>query len=188
MRTQIKHSTPSKTPAHGSTLFVGTVKTPLGTLTLVTDSTHVRFCSFGAEGRYSLCNEESAPIAKAPADVKCFFRTASDALDRYFRGEADALTSIPTKQSGTEYQQSVWKALRQIRYGKVMSYSEVARKAKRPEAVRGAGSACGANQILLFVPCHRVIREGSSPVAKRLGGFGAGIERKLELLKHEGLL
>ena len=69
-----------------------------------------------------------------------------------------------------------------------MSYSEVARKAKRPNAVRGAGSACGANQILLFVPCHRVIREGARPIAKRLGGFGAGIERKVELLKHEGLL
>lgn len=73
-----------------------------------------------------------------------------------------------------------WRALYEIPFGKVKTYGEIAQSAGSPKAVRAAGQACGANPIVLFIPCHRVIA-CSGP-----GGFGAGLEWKAILLKLEG--
>ncbi|MCW8130614.1 MAG: MGMT family protein [Planctomycetota bacterium] len=73
-----------------------------------------------------------------------------------------------------------WRALYEIPFGQVKTYGEIAQAAGSPKAVRAAGQACGANPIVLFIPCHRVIA-CSGP-----GGFGAGLEWKAKLLKLEG--
>jgi AraC family transcriptional regulator of adaptative response/methylated-DNA-[protein]-cysteine methyltransferase len=46
--------------------------------------------------------------------------------------------------------------------------------------VRAAGSANGANNVAVLIPCHRVIRSDGS-----LGGFAYGLERKQALLDKE---
>jgi methylated-DNA-[protein]-cysteine S-methyltransferase len=61
-----------------------------------------------------------------------------------------------------------------------VSYTELAAKAGRPEAVRAAASACARNAAALFVPCHRVLRSDGS-----LGGFRWGTTVKRWLLEHE---
>ncbi|MFN3460547.1 MAG: methylated-DNA--[protein]-cysteine S-methyltransferase, partial [Oceanibaculum sp.] len=61
------------------------------------------------------------------------------------------------------------------------SYAELARRIDRPQAVRAAGLANGANPISVVVPCHRVIGSDGS-----LTGYGGGIHRKRWLLTHEG--
>lgn len=73
-----------------------------------------------------------------------------------------------------------WRALYEIPFGKVKTYGEIAQAAKSPKAVRAAGQACGANPIVLFIPCHRVVAS-TGP-----GGFGAGLEWKARLLELEG--
>ncbi len=83
---------------------------------------------------------------------------------------------------GTLFQQAVWKELAKIPVGRVISYAEVARRIKRPKAVRAVGTACGANPIPLLVPCHRVIATSGG-----LGGFGGGLSLKRELLLAEGV-
>ena len=57
----------------------------------------------------------------------------------------------------------------------------VAAAVGKPGAVRAAGSANGANNVAVLIPCHRVIRTGGA-----LGGYAYGLERKANLLAKEG--
>lgn len=103
-----------------------------------------------------------------------------DAMDRYFAGDVEAINDIPVQTSGTPFQRSVWKELRKIPSGAVVSYGKLAGKIARPTAVRAVGLANGSNPIGVVVPCHRVIGSDGS-----LTGYGGGLERKRWLLEHE---
>jgi len=81
---------------------------------------------------------------------------------------------------GTAFQKAVWRELKKIPRGQTRTYGEVAKAIGRPKAVRAVGSACGANPVPLFIPCHRVVAQNG------LGGFGAGLPWKKLLLKLEG--
>ena len=41
------------------------------------------------------------------------------------------------------------------------------------------GTAIGANNLLVFIPCHRVV------AARGLGGYSRGLDVKRRLLAHE---
>jgi len=79
----------------------------------------------------------------------------------------------------------VWAELMRIPAGETRSYAQIAAAVGRPGAVRAAGSANGANNVAVLIPCHRVIRSDGS-----LGGYAYGLERKRILLDREnkGLL
>jgi methylated-DNA-[protein]-cysteine S-methyltransferase len=105
---------------------------------------------------------------------------ARRALEAYFAGELSALDSIEVETGGTEFQRSVWRALRQIRPGETMSYGVLANRIGRPRAIRAVGLANGSNPVGIIVPCHRVIGANAS-----LTGYAGGVERKRWLLRHE---
>ena len=84
--------------------------------------------------------------------------------------------------AGTEFQQRVWSALKEIPSGETRSYGEVAASIRSPKATRAVGSACGANPIPVLIPCHRVLASGG-----RLGGFSGGLDWKRRLLMVEGV-
>jgi len=100
-------------------------------------------------------------------------------LDTYFKGERTGF-DIPLAYTGTDFQCKVWQALRDIPYGRTVSYGEVARTVGNPGAARAVGAANGANRIAIIIPCHRVIAAGGEP-----GGYGGGLWRKLRLLELE---
>ena len=102
------------------------------------------------------------------------------AIDRYFRGELAAIDALPVELVGTPFQRDVWTALRGIAAGSTLSYSALARRIGRPDAVRAVGLANGANPIAVVVPCHRVVGADGS-----LTGYGGGMARKRWLLDHE---
>lgn len=87
---------------------------------------------------------------------------------------------LPIDLHGTPFQQIVWKALQEIPYGRTVSYSDIAERIEKPNAVRAVGTAIGANPVLIIVPCHRVIAKSG-----KLGGFRAGLEMKEQLLELE---
>ncbi len=99
-------------------------------------------------------------------------------LDEYFRGKR-SLFSFPMTSEGTPFQHKVWDTMNEIPSGTTATYGEIARKIGHPKAVRAVGTACGANPILIAVPCHRVIAENG------LGGYGGGLLKKKYLLKLE---
>ena len=76
----------------------------------------------------------------------------------------------PLDPGGTPFQRLVWDCLLAIAAGKTLSYGEIARAIGSPGASRAVGAACGANPLLIFIPCHRAVGADHS-----LTGFGAGI-------------
>lgn len=97
----------------------------------------------------------------------------------YMKGRRQEFV-MPMDLRGTSFQQTVWKALLEIPYGQIVSYTEIAERIQKPSAVRAVGTAIGANPVLIIVPCHRVLTKDG-----KLGGFRAGLAMKKELLKLE---
>jgi AraC family transcriptional regulator of adaptative response/methylated-DNA-[protein]-cysteine methyltransferase len=87
---------------------------------------------------------------------------------------------LPLDIRGTAFQHRVWEALRDIPRGTTASYTEIARRIGRPEAVRAVARACGANPVAVAIPCHRVVRTDGA-----LSGYRWGVERKRALLARE---
>jgi O-6-methylguanine DNA methyltransferase len=100
-------------------------------------------------------------------------------LEEYFGGRRKVF-DLPLDLRGTEFQLSVWCALRQIPFGETRSYAEVARAIGSPRAVRAVGAANGSNPVPIIVPCHRVVASGGG-----LGGYGGGLDLKRKLLDLE---
>lgn len=97
----------------------------------------------------------------------------------YERGELDEF-DVPLELAGTPFQLSVWNALLGVRYGERISYSELARRAGAPRAVRAVGAAVGRNPVSVIVPCHRIVGADGS-----LTGYAGGLARKRWLLARE---
>lgn len=104
----------------------------------------------------------------------------ADALGAYFAGDLAAIGTLAVDTAGTDFQRSVWAALRAIPAGSTLTYGQLAARIGRPAAVRAVGLANGANPIGIVVPCHRVIGSGN-----RLTGYAGGLDRKHWLLAHE---
>lgn len=104
----------------------------------------------------------------------------TSALRAYFAGDLTAIDGLPVATAGTEFQRTVWRALREIRCGETRTYTEIACAIGRPTAVRAVGLANGANPVGIVVPCHRVVGANGT-----LTGYGGGIARKRWLLAHE---
>jgi AraC family transcriptional regulator of adaptative response/methylated-DNA-[protein]-cysteine methyltransferase len=98
------------------------------------------------------------------------------------RLEGEATAAIPLDVRGTAFQHRVWEALQQIPAGTTRSYSEIARTIGQPTAARAVASACGDNRVAVVIPCHRVVRGDGA-----LGGYRWGVERKVEILRREGV-
>ena len=100
----------------------------------------------------------------------------------YLAGDLTAIDHLACAQPGTAHQQRVWAALRDIPAGTTVTYGGLTRSlGLAVGASRAVGSACGANLIAPFVPCHRVVRSGGG-----LGGYYYGLPVKEWLLAHEG--
>ena len=158
------------------TLSVATVTLPGGPLTVaVAPDGVVHRSAFGSAD--ALLEALPGAVVVDPAELP---GGVADALARYAAGEVAALDRVPVQQPGGAYWQSVWAVMREIPAGSTVSYSELARRAGRPTAVRAAASACARNLLAPFVPCHRVVRSDGS-----LGGYAYGLETKRALLDHE---
>jgi len=108
-----------------------------------------------------------------------FIELAENELHQYFKGDLKVF-SVPLDIRGSEFQLKVWNALLKIKYGKTVSYLEIAKKIGRPEAVRAIANANGQNRIAIIIPCHRVIGSDGS-----LTGYGGGIAIKKKLIRLE---
>ncbi|MDX5626894.1 MULTISPECIES: methylated-DNA--[protein]-cysteine S-methyltransferase [unclassified Brenneria] len=163
--------------------FLDTMPTPIGELMLVADENN---CLRAVEWReyeeklYRSLNRcyKNDPFSLLPENNP---GGLTDKLQRYFAGDLNVINTIPVVSVGTEFQQQVWRALRQIPCGETISYGELAARLGRPTASRAVGMANGANPIGVVVPCHRVIGAQGA-----LTGYAGGVHRKQWLLTHEG--
>jgi methylated-DNA-[protein]-cysteine S-methyltransferase len=100
-------------------------------------------------------------------------------LSEYFAGKRTQF-ELPLEPRGSEFQKRVWRALREIPFGKTRSYRDLAEAIGSPKASRAIGAANGKNPLSIVVPCHRVI--GTD---RTLTGFAGGLETKATLLALE---
>ena len=113
--------------------------------------------------------EELTPLlTETQNQVQAYFDKKSETFD------------LPLLFVGTDFQQTVWKALQQIDYGKTQTYLGVSKQLNNPKAIRAVASANGANAISIIIPCHRII--GSN---QELVGYAGGLSAKKKLLVLE---
>lgn len=113
-------------------------------------------------------------------------RCAMDWLDRYFAGENPPADDLPITFIGSDFRREVWQILREIPYGKVITYGDIAgriaaRRGIGMMSARAVGGAVGHNPISIIVPCHRVVGAGG-----KLTGYSGGVGIKAKLLALEG--
>lgn len=106
-------------------------------------------------------------------------------LDQYFSGKIPNF--IPNYQivAATPFQQRIWDILKEIPYGKWISYNDIAKRIAKERGIpkmsaQAVGGAVGKNPIGIIIPCHRVLGKNGA-----LTGYSGGIEHKIELLKIE---
>lgn len=142
--------------------------TPVGRLALGSDGNALCYCLPWGDGR---------DIADGPPDNICHAGAAY--LTGYFAGTLRS-SDIPINPAGTDFRKRVWLATCGIGYGTTVSYGDIARLTGSHESCRAVGSALGANPLIIFVPCHRVIKADGTP-----GGFALGNAVKEYLLEWE---
>ena len=118
--------------------------------------------------------KQKLPVSEAP------FREAVRQLKAYFAGDLKKF-ELSLAPKGTPFQQVTWEVLQEIPYGQTLTYGDVARRIRRPSAVRAVGAANRCNPLPIVIPCHRVV--GSNG---QLTGYAGGLDIKRWLLSLEG--
>jgi methylated-DNA-[protein]-cysteine S-methyltransferase len=157
-----------------------TMDTPAGPLTLVLSATDaVRAAGFTSDVDELL--PLIHPVLRGEAhEVDDVGRVAAS-IRSYFDGDLSALDEVVVEQhSSGEFMRHAWRVMREVKPGSPVTYTEFARLAGRPAAVRAAAAACARNPVAFFVPCHRVLRLDGS-----LGGYRWGLATKRWLLDFE---
>ena len=135
------------------------------------------------DGETLLWHELPHPRSDVDVGVHLHHRLA-DRIAAHFEGERDSFGDVELDLDGfTTFQRAVVETLRQVPWGEVVTYGELAALAGYPNAQRAAGSVCARNRFPLIVPCHRVVS------ADGIGRYGAsGVEYKRRLLALENVV
>lgn len=152
-------------------------RSPIGALEIRSTGNAISDILFVNSWKGAKVNEETINFTRPKSTI---IRTCIKQLDEYFEGKRKIFT-FHIEQVGTAFQQSVWKELLNIPYGKTISYHELSKRIGNTKAIRAVGTANGNNSISIVVPCHRVIGSNGSLV-----GYGGELWRKKWLLELEG--
>lgn len=132
---------------------------------------------FGDTVSEEMTEKADLPVFK---NTKCW-------LEHYFKDKRPTISDLPLAPNGGEFRKAVWNILCEIPYGEVITYGEIAKKMaiqmrKTSMSGQAIGGAVGHNPISIIIPCHRVVGANGS-----LTGYAGGIDRKIQLLKLEGV-
>src|SRR5260221_4943640 len=131
--------------------YYSVIKSPIGDLMLVADASAVTGLYFAghdhipAESKHWILNGEHPVL-----------RQVAKQLQEYCVGNR-RIFSVALRLAGTDFQQKVWREIALIPYGKTISYSDLAKRAGAPRAIRAAGTTTGRNPVSIIIPCHRVM-------------------------------
>ena len=126
--------------------------------------------------RVQLYQGQPRATAELPAPVA----VAATQLQEYFAGKRQVFEVNIDWGAATDFNQSVWRELLKIPFGRTTSYSKIAHQIDNPNAVRAVGLANRNNPIAIIVPCHRVIAKNGD-----LQGYFYGLDTKRYLLQLE---
>jgi AraC family transcriptional regulator, regulatory protein of adaptative response / methylated-DNA-[protein]-cysteine methyltransferase len=169
--------TPSawKNGGAGAVIRWAVVPTSLGQMLVAATDKGICRLSFDEGAEALAVRFPKAQIVPADATTEALIEGAVQAVENPAR-----MPDLPLDVAGTAFQEAVWQELRRIPIGETRTYADIAAAVGKPKAVRAAGSANGANNVAVLIPCHRVIRTDGT-----LGGYAYGLERKEKLLEAE---
>lgn len=155
--------------------FYDTYNSPIGLIHVVVDEIGVK--------KIFLFEEEWNDYLKGNTNIKLDKDICRDVivqLNEYFNKKRKNF-NLSLSIEGTEFRKKVWKALMEIPYGEVRTYTQIANEIGNPKAVRAVGQANRANELPIIIPCHRVIGKDG----KLVGYAGDKIFVKRFLLELE---
>ena len=141
-------------------------KTKLGFISVIEDEGYITDIAFKR-----ITKQKSSPqLLRAKNQIKKFLNKK---IKKF---------KFKTKIFGSKKQIKVWNEIKKIHYAKTVSYNFISKRTKIHP--RHIGKICSQNRLLLFIPCHRVIRSNGL-----LGGFSAkhGVDLKSKIIKIEEL-
>lgn len=163
--------------------YIDFYKSPIGEMMMASDEVGLIGLWFVGKKYFASTLSQNEPRQQKTLPI---FDQTKKWLDLYFAGQNPDFT--PTLfLKGSEFRLSVWKILTQIPYGEVITYGDIAKQIARQRGVekmsaQAVGGAVGHNPIAILIPCHRVVGKNGS-----MTGYGGGIDKKIELLKLEGI-
>ena len=141
-------------------------------------STAARYRSRGAQRLQAHRQSEASTMPSG----RSAYQIAGNAIEQLWEFLVTGRQRLETPldvRAGTDFQHQAWNIVRAIPFGDTRSYGWGAEALGKPTATQALGTAVGSNQMLIFVPCHRVV--GS----RGIGGYSRGTELKRRLLDHE---
>lgn len=162
-------------------MYISFFESPLGRIELLSNGTAL--CGLYFEGQKY--HESVTPDAENGDGINVILE-AKRWLAIYFSGIKPDFTP-PIMLSGSEFRKEVWERLSLIPYGKTTAYGQIASEIAKAHgskriSAQAVGGAVGHNPVSIIVPCHRVIAANGS-----LSGYAGGLNRKIALLKLEGI-
>lgn len=163
--------------------YTASCESSLGNLTLASDgSTLIGLWIDGQKYDRDILKGKETVQEEVPVFVE-----TRNWLKAYFAGKRPVVSDLPLSMTGSDFRKEVWKILCQIPYGQVVTYGEIAKKmavrmGRESMSAQAVGGAVGHNPISIIIPCHRVVGTDGS-----LTGYAGGIDKKILLLKHEGV-
>lgn len=145
-----------------------------------------RWCVEGDEQGITRIYTPHEAARTTPGEPPRAVATGVQQLDEYFAGQRRDFRVQLHPVKSTIFQREVWAALRNIGYGEVRTYGEVASAVHRPRAGRAVGNANHANPWPILIPCHRVVAANGLG-GYGGGGYGGGGDTKRFLLELEGV-
>lgn len=166
---------------YGNVHYTSEYRSPLGRITMASDGEGLTGLWFEGQKYFAATLRGKREERNLPV-----FEETRVWLDCYFGGREPGF--IPAlRLDGTPFRLAVWEVLREIPYGEVVTYKDVAGEIARRRGMRGmsaqaVGGAVGHNPVSIIVPCHRVVGSDGS-----LTGYAGGIDKKVQLLALEGV-
>lgn len=156
-------------------------RSPLGTMTILADDQSLYGLWFNDQkyfgGHYKLNEINNGITPQAHITMEW--------LDQYFSGLQPSYDKLNINPKVTPFQRRVYQVLEKMPYGETVTYQEISNAIQagnelKKNLSRAVGNAVSHNQILLIIPCHRVIASNG-----QIGGYAGGVKRKQALLKLE---
>lgn len=181
--------TPGEVRRRGEGVHIdyGFFETPIGVVLLAATKRGLcalRIC--GANPSAEQLAEEVNGLAMEYKHAECqetphLLQSYADQLVAYLEARTGADFCPPLDiLEGTTFQREVWTELQKLKPGEVVTYTEIAKRLGRPDAVRAVANACATNHLAIAIPCHRVVRQDGS-----LAGYRWGVKWKRRLLALE---
>ncbi|MFX3888996.1 methylated-DNA--[protein]-cysteine S-methyltransferase [Streptococcus suis] len=149
-------------------------QSPLGPMSLVTSDKGLRGTWFERQKYFEAGLNEEVVLGSHP-----LLDQTRLLLDAYFSGQEVDFTALQLDAIGTDFQEKVWRLLKDIPHGQTTSYGRLAQQVGLRSS-QAVGGAIGRNPYSIIVPCHRVLNQKG-----QLTGYAGGLDKKIWLLQHE---